>query len=166
MSRTTAQTRKMKSRLSEEIVLVHGVLTDTQPVDFDALGVAGAIDRLAFALREHGTEVILEAPHHWMVVDRRSAMLLYRAAQELLSNTYKFAGASTVTVRLASLSHAIQLKVTDDGSGFDERTASSARHGGMGLRLLRIAVGAAGGETAVNSGPGAGTCVTVKLPLD
>lgn len=145
---------------------MRGVLTDTRPVDFDALGVAGAIDRLAFALRERGTEVFLEAPHHWMEVDRKCAMLLYRAAQELLSNIYKFAAASSVTVRLASLSHAVQLKVTDDGGGFDEHTASSGRHGGMGLRLLRLAVGAAGGEMTVDSRPATGTCVTIRLPLD
>ena len=145
---------------------MRGVLTDTRPVDFGALGVAGAIDRLAIALRERGTEVRLETPHHWMEVDRQAAMLLYRAAQELLSNIYKFAEASAVTVRLACVSHAVQLKITDDGGGFDEHAARSGRHAGMGLRLLRLAVGTAGGDMAVESSPGAGTCVTITLPLE
>ena len=59
-----------------------------------------------------------------MEVDRKSATLLYRAAQELLSNVHKFANASAVTIRLGCLSHPalcheVQLKVTDDGAGFD-----------------------------------------------
>jgi two-component system, NarL family, sensor histidine kinase UhpB len=155
----------MKSLLSDEVVAVRGVLTDTQPVDFDALGVAGAIDRITFPLRERGTTVRLETPHHWMEVDRQAAILLYRAAQELLSNIYKFAEASAVTVRLACVSHAIQLKVTDDGGGFDVTAASSGRHTGMGLHLLRLAVGTACGEMTVDSSA-TGTCVAITLPLD
>jgi two-component system sensor histidine kinase UhpB len=156
----------MKSSLSGDVLVVRGVLTDTRPVDFDALGVAGAIDRLTLPLRERGTKVRLETPHHWMEVDRQAAMLLYRAAQELLSNIYKFAEASAVTVRLACVNHAVQLKVTDDGGGFDERAASTGRHTGMGLRLLHLAVGTAGGKMTVDSSAATGTCVTITLPLD
>ena len=160
----------MKSVSSDEVVAVRGVLTDTHPVDFYALGVAGAIDRLTLPLRERGTVVQLEAPHHGMEVDRKCATLLYRAAQELLSNVYKFANASAVTIRLGCLSHPalcheVQLKVTDDGAGFDAEAATQGRHSGMGLRLMRLAVETAGGHMTVDSSA-AGTCVNVTLPLD
>jgi two-component system NarL family sensor kinase len=105
-----------------------------------------------------------------MEVDRQSATLLYRAAQELLSNVYKFAQASAVTLRLGCVSqgmgHGVQLKVTDDGRGFDVRTAMTGRHTGMGLRLMRVAVVLAGGEIIINSSATSGTCVTITLPLD
>lgn len=156
----------MKSLLSDEVVAVRGVLTDTHPVDFYALGVAGAIDRITLPLRESGTMVRLETPHHGMEVDRESAVLLYRAAQELLSNIYKFAEASAVTVRLGCVNHAVQLKVTDDGGGFDVPAATSGRHAGMGLRLMRLAVGLAGGQMSIESSAAIGTCVTITLPLD
>lgn len=160
----------MKSLLSDDVVAVRGVLTDTHPVDFHVLGVAGAIDRLALPLRERGTTVHLDVPHHGMEVDRQSATLLYRAAQELLSNVYNFAQASAVTVRLGcvtqGMGHAVQLKVTDDGGGFDAPAAMIGRHSGMGLRLMRAAVGLAGGEMNINSSAAAGTCVTIRLPLD
>lgn len=155
----------MKSLLSDEVAAVRGVLTDTHPVDFHALGVAGAIDRVALPLRKRGTAVRLETPHHGMEVDRQSAELLYRAAQELLSNVYKFADASAVTVRLGCVSHAVQLKVTDDGGGFDVQAATRGRHSGMGLRLMRLAVDAAGGGMTIDSSA-TGTCVTITLPLD
>jgi two-component system NarL family sensor kinase len=159
----------MKSLHSDEVVAVRGVLTDTHPVDFHALGLTGAIDRLALPLRNRGTAVQLEPPHHGMEVDRKTATLLYRAAQELLSNVYKFAQASAVTVRLGcvthGMNHGVQLKVTDDGGGFDVPAAMVGRHTGMGLRLMRMAVGLAGGEVIIDSSA-AGTCVTVTLPLD
>ena len=160
----------MKSLLSDDVVAVRGVLTDTHPIDFHALGLTGAIDRLTAPLRKRGTLVHLETPHHGMEVDRESATLLYRAAQELLSNVYKFAQASAVTVRLGcvthGMSHGVQLKVTDDGGGFDVPAAMVGRHNGMGLRLMRMAVGLAGGEVIIDSAAAAGTCVTVTLPLD
>lgn len=160
----------MKSLLSDEVVAVRGVLTDTHPVDFHVLGVTGAIDRLTLPLRERGTVVHLDAPHHWIEVDRESATLLYRAAQELLSNVHKFAQASAVTVRLGcvtqGMSHGVQLKVTDDGGGFDVPAAMTGRHSGTGLRLMRVVVGLAGGEMTIDSSAAAGTCVTITLPLD
>lgn len=160
----------MKSLRSDEVVAVRGVLTDTHPVDFYTLGVAGAIDRLTLPLRERGTVVHMEAPHHGMEVDRKCATLLYRAAQELLSNVYKFAHASAVTIRLGCLSHPplcheVQLKVTDDGTGFDVQAATQGRHSGMGLRLMRLAVETAGGHMVIDSSS-AGTCVNITLPLD
>ncbi|WP_395398350.1 sensor histidine kinase [Arthrobacter sp. UC242_113] len=161
----------MKSLTSDDVVAVRGVLTDTHPVDFYALGVAGAIDRLALPLRERGITVHLEAPHHGMEVDRKSATLLYRAAQELLSNIHKYADASSVTVRLCCVcrsgdNHAVQLRVTDDGGGFDVEAATHGRHSGMGLRLMSLAVGSARGRMAIESSPATGTRVTVTLPLD
>jgi two-component system sensor histidine kinase UhpB len=160
----------MKSLLSDEVVAVRGILTDTHPVDFHVLGVTGAIDRLTLPLRARGTVVHLDTPHHGMEVDRKSATLLYRAAQELLSNVYKFAQASAVTVRVCcvtqGLSHGVQLKVSDDGRGFDVPAAMIGRHTGMGLRLMQAAVVLAGGEMIIDSSAATGTRVTVTLPLD
>lgn len=75
-----------------------------------------------------------------------------------------------MTVRLGcvtqSMSHGVQLKVTDDGRGFDVPAAMIGRHTGMGLRLMRAAVVLAGGEIIIDSSAAAGTCVTITLPLD
>ncbi|WP_354257817.1 ATP-binding protein [Arthrobacter sp. OAP107] len=161
----------MESMQSDGVVAVHGVLTDLHQVDFYVLGVAGAINRLTLPLRERGVAVRMETPHHGMEVNRDSALLLYRAAQELLSNIHKFAEASAVTVRLCCVcktgaSHGVQLQVSDDGVGFDALTVSHGRHTGMGLQLMRLAVDAAGGGVTVLSSASEGTCVTVTLPLD
>lgn len=166
MPRTHAHSGTMTSEPGAEVVAVHGVLTDTHPVDFEVLGVAGAIDRLALPLRERGTEVHLETPHHGMDVDRQSALLLYRAAQELLSNIFNFAEASAVTVRLDCVSHAVQLQVIDNGGSFDVPAGASGRNTGVGLRHLRHAVGLAGGEMTIDSSTASGSCVTITLPLD
>ncbi|MGZ4659972.1 MAG: sensor histidine kinase [Arthrobacter sp.] len=149
-----------------EATAVRGIITDRHPVDFHALGLAGCIDRLAAPLRQQGTAVLWETPHHGIEVPADCASLLYHAAQEALSNAYKYARATGITVRLAAVNHGIRLTVTDDGVGFDRQVRAGNSQHGFGLFLMSIAVEEAGGITTIDSAPGHGTCVTVTLPLD
>ena len=101
-----------------------------------------------------------------MVMLRQTSCYI-RASRVVTMHTVRV---TAVTVRLGcvthGMSHGVQLKVTDDGGGFDVPAAMIGRHTGMGLRLMRVAVGLAGGEVIIVSSAGAGTCVTVTLPLD
>ncbi|WP_028265480.1 sensor histidine kinase [Arthrobacter sp. MA-N2] len=150
----------------DEVTAINGVITDRHPGDLHALGLAGCIDRLAAPLRREGTAVHWETPHHGIEISSRSASLLYQAAQEALSNAFKYAHAHDITIRLAAIYHGIRLTVTDNGIGFDSQATPAGAHHGFGLRLMTIAVNEVGGEVSVVSSPGNGTCVTVTLPLD
>jgi len=130
--------------------------------DFHALGLVGCIDRLAGPLRAKGAELRWEMPRHRFDITTVSAELLYRAAEEILSNTAKYADATTVTIRLSAIFHGLRLAISDNGAGFD----SSRSFAGSGLAMMRSAVQAAGGNTLIDSAPGAGTRVTVTVPLD
>jgi signal transduction histidine kinase len=149
-----------------EVAAIHGVITDQAPVDFHSLGLAGCIDRLAGPLREQVTTVRWETPHHGIEIPAGSAGLLYHAAQEALSNAFKFAAATELTVRLAAVHHGIRLTVADNGAGFDRNDHHGSRPQGFGLFLMSIAVHEAGGTATIDTAPGKGTCVTVTLPLD
>jgi signal transduction histidine kinase len=140
----------------EEVTDVGGVITDRQPVDFHRLGLAGCIDRLTAPLRHQGMCVHWETPHHGLEISASCASLLYRTAQEALSNTFRHAHATDVTVRLSAVFHGIRLTVADNGPGFE----------GTVLRTVSAAVQEAGGTIAVASTPGTGTAVTVTIPLD
>jgi two-component system, NarL family, sensor histidine kinase UhpB len=140
----------------EEVTDVGGVITDRQPLDFHRLGLAGCIDRLTAPLRRQGTCVHWETPRHGLEISASCASLLYRTAQEALSNTFRHAHATDVTVRLSAVFHGIRLTVADNGTGFE----------GTGLRTVSAAVQEAGGTIAVASTPGTGTAVTVTIPLD
>jgi signal transduction histidine kinase len=142
----------------EEVTDVGGVITDRQPVDFHRLGLAGCIDRLTAPLRRQGMCVHWETPHHGLEISASCASLLYRTAQEALSNTFRHAHATAVTVRLSAVFHGIRLTVADNGTG--------TRCQGAGLRTVSAAVQEAGGTVAVASTPGTGTAVTVTIPLD
>ena len=88
----------------------------------------------------------------------QSRLVLYRAAQEVLTNVAKHAAASTVTVELSEDAGGFTLRIEDDGQGFN--TSQS----GLGLRFVRERAEAIGGSCRVDSEPGSGTNVQVWLP--
>ncbi|GAB2755507.1 sensor histidine kinase [Sinomonas soli] len=93
--------------------------------------------------------------------------VLLRAAQASLANVWAHARASAAVVSLAYLDGEVTVDVFDDGVGFDP---AALPHGprpdgtGYGLRGLRHRVEEAGGALALESAPGEGTVVAVRLP--
>lgn len=91
---------------------------------------------------------------------------LLRAAQASLANVWAHAKASTAVVSLAYLDGEVTLDVFDDGTGFDTAVLPEEQRAdgsGFGLRGLRERVEGIGGTLAVESAPGEGTVVAVRL---
>ncbi len=89
-----------------------------------------------------------------------------RMLDELLSNVEQHAGARNVWVRLTLSSSAVTLAVRDDGGGFDRRWLDPwADDGHFGLLGARERASILGGHFDLQSSPGAGTEVTIDIPL-
>ena len=114
--------------------------------------------QIAVALRTPPEETRLPAPIE---------LLLYRVAQEALTNVAKHARAHHVDVELAVLDGQAFLCVADDGVGFEidrfRRTPSLA---GVGLLGMRERVAYYHGELDIRSRPNAGVRIRVAVPLD
>ncbi|MFF2345688.1 sensor histidine kinase [Pseudarthrobacter sp. NPDC058119] len=95
---------------------------------------------------------------------------LLRAAQASLANVREHARASIAVVSLAFLGTEVTMDVFDDGAGFDAEAAAGAAGAadgsGFGLRSLRERVAALNGTLAVESAPGEGTVVAIRLPVE
>ena len=87
---------------------------------------------------------------------------LYRVAQEALHNIVKHARASKVELRLARQANEIILEVHDNGKGFDP---AGPFPGHLGLRSMRERVTKIGGTLSIESVPGQGTCIEVRMPI-
>jgi PAS domain S-box-containing protein len=85
---------------------------------------------------------------------------LFRITIEALNNSLKHAQARNVKVTIRYEAAAVQINIADDGIGFDPRRA---RKGGMGLRTMRERADLLGGALEIQSSPGAGTSVTVRV---
>ena len=123
---------------------------------------------LGSALNDYLGQVEFEARVRFHLVDglasepcEPSRLVLYRAAQEALTNVAKHAAASTVTVALSEDPGGHCLRIEDDGRGF--RTAALGQRG-LGLRFVRERAEAIGGSCRVASKPGRGTNVRVWVP--
>lgn len=86
---------------------------------------------------------------------------LYRLLQESLSNIRKHAKATHVTIQLSGGKQEVELLVSDDGTGF--KCADNKK--GLGLTSMQERVRPLRGRVAIDSKPGVGTCVSVRIPL-
>ena len=86
---------------------------------------------------------------------------LYRIAQEALHNTVKHAHASKIELRLHQTREEVTLEVCDNGRGFD---AIASFPGHLGLHSMQERVTYLGGELRIESTPGQGTCIRVRVP--
>jgi len=94
--------------------------------------------------------------------------VLFQAVRELLVNVAKHAGASEVRILCECEKGWIRLRIVDDGEGFDPTISLSPNPttGGFGLMIVRARLGLVGGNLYIDSHAGAGTSVTITLPVN
>jgi len=116
---------------------------------------------------KHGiqTEVIDEGAPKTLNEDTKA--LLFRAVRELATNVVKHAQARTLTVTLGSRENELYLATVDDGKGFNcpVLTEQDFRQGGYGLFSIYERITYIGGTMTIDSSPGKGTQIMLRLPL-
>jgi signal transduction histidine kinase len=160
--------------VARSVQQVRNMSLDMRPPMLDDFGLAAALKwhlgRLA-ALRAGGDGQRLGAEVHFSAQTPGSRLppeleaACYRVAQEALTNVLRHAWARNVWVDLRQDEEGVELTVRDDGAGFDVAAARQrAVHGGsLGLLGMQERVELLGGTFAVESIPGDGTTVRLRL---
>jgi len=92
--------------------------------------------------------------------------MLFQAARELLFNVVKHAGVDRAELQLRRLpGDAIELVVSDRGAGMDSAQANKPQEGGFGLLSIRERIELLGGQMEIDSAPGQGTRMTLRVPM-
>jgi two-component system, NarL family, sensor kinase len=115
-----------------------------------------------FSDRE-GVAVALDIGDGFEAVPPEVALCLYRVAQESLRNVARHSGARRAVVTLAGVNGAIELRVADQGVGFDPGQARECR--GLGLVSMEERVKLMHGNFLLTTRPGAGTELRAQIPL-
>jgi len=164
------------ARLAGAMEIAARALNDTRelsrllrPPILDDLGLVPALSWLARTLRESaGLEVRVASEG----VDDRLAsdleILVFRVAQEALTNVLKHSGAASAAVLLRRRGGWLELEVADTGRGFDAASALDPARGGTagsGLRGMRDRLELFGGRLRLTSTPRAGTRLQAAVPL-
>jgi signal transduction histidine kinase len=91
---------------------------------------------------------------------------VYRVLQEALHNCEKHSGATRVKVTVRQLSKLLMLEVDDDGQGFElKENGMPLKPGGLGLLGIRERASLAGGTFVIDTAPGHGTRIALRIPL-
>jgi len=117
--------------------------------------------------KRHGIAALLQNDQHPKPLDVPTRIAAFRAVRELLHNVVKHAHASSVTVSMWRQGDYALVRVADNGVGFD---ASSTKmlptaEGRYGLFNIRERLSFVGGGACIQSEPGAGTQITLTVPV-
>ncbi len=146
---------------------VRRLALELRPPALDDLGLAAALDDIAQRYGEQlGIAVEFQARGTRGRLPAEVELVLYRVAQEALTNVAKHAAATAVAVDLDRGPFDVTLSVRDNGVGFDPRHAATDAPAGSGLGLFGMAerLALVGGGVSIWSHPGGGTEVFAFVP--
>lgn len=142
---------------------VRRVARELRPAALDDLGLQAALSALATDLDVRGGPVVRRTFGQGLPTLRPDVeLVVYRVAQEALTNVVRHAAAQRVELSLLRVGESVVLEVVDDGRGFDVAAASTEAAGLQGMvdraRLV-------GGSFEVAAAPGRGTMVRLGVPV-
>jgi two-component system sensor histidine kinase UhpB len=151
-----AETRSLANQAMRELL---SLARQLRPTTLDDLGLVAAIAGQIEQLRRSGLEAKLVSNGDFSDLDDDVQLVVYRVAQEALTNAARHSKAGQVAVRLHRAGDRVELEVADDGCGFAfEQSESGLGIGGMRERALLI-----GAELTIESRPGEGTTVRLSV---
>lgn len=166
LKRRIASTQRLVIR---SVAAVHEFARQLRPAMLDDLGLVPTL--LAYA-KDVGNRTGLRISLKTSPAGRIETLsgfkrtVLYRIAQEALANVVRHAEASEVKVVVQADANAVVMEIADNGKSFDvARVLGARRYRRLGILGMRERAEMAGGTFAIESAPGKGTTVRVRLPL-
>jgi signal transduction histidine kinase len=159
--------RQAEERLNAETQGLRQLMSELRPPVLDERGLAAAIRDYCEAFqRDTGIAVDLNA-QPISRLDASCETVLYRIVQEALTNVRRHSRASQVTVRIGETSDGVGVEVGDNGVGFEVTDGTVlAREGHFGILGMQQRAELSGGTWGIESAPGKGTTIRVRLPKD
>ena len=159
------QLAQIEDAVTDTISRLRGLLFRLEAAPVEQVGLGRAITRYITEVFPGGEPQTRVTSTITKELDGAMQIVLYRVAQEALSNVLKHAQAMHVTVTMADAVGGVQLTVIDDGIGFNPSEAiRHALPGHLGMRSMHERAVVAGGSLEVESKPGAGTTIRCWLP--
>ena len=141
---------------------VRGLARRLRPEVLDELGLLPALGHLCNRMSQRtGLVIVHQLPGRLPPIGDDAELVIYRVAQESLTNVVRHAGANRAEVRLAEVDGHVELSVTDDGVGCSDVRLDSAEGGMRGMRERAVLVG---GRLAVERAESGGTLVRLQVP--
>lgn len=153
--------------LNEQIQEIRRILYDLRPIILDNYGLIPAVESHIDNIQDKYSlpiDLVIEGEKERL--PSKIEVTLFRILQEALTNVIKHAGATGVKVRLSILENEAVLSVEDDGSGINTSPIDKPQlQNRLGLASIQERALLLGGNCTIDSRPGDGTRVIVKIPV-
>jgi len=143
---------------------IYRLVHDLRPAQLDDLGLVAALGYLADEAQRGGLPVKLIVAGDRQRLEPLVETVLFRIAQEALTNVTRHASASQAMISLSFETRQVRLALQDEGVGFNPDKSLKPPHG-WGLAGMRERAESVGGQFRIDSAPGRGTLVEVIVPL-
>jgi signal transduction histidine kinase len=167
LDRARLQLRQLEGMTVNAIGELGNLVADLRPSLLDDLGLNAALSWYKDQINQRdAVDVEFVTSGSPSRLPPEIEIVLFRIAQESLTNVVRHAQASQATMQLTVQDGLARLEIRDNGVGFDSSAVLEGETvGGLGLIGIRERVQLAGGDCQIQSTPGEGTIVTVEIPF-
>lgn len=143
------------------------IVRGLRPAILDQLGLVAAIERLVEEVRQAGTGTVEfdAVGFSGLRLNADLESTAFRIVQEAISNSVRHSSAKHLRVSLGVHKDTLELRVADNGKGFDVAAVLNGGTGSYGLLSIRERAMISGGRAEIQTSPDAGTIVSAHLPL-
>ncbi len=165
--RASEQFQQLQTITSSALEELRHLISDLRPSHLDDLGLVAALRWYVEQVSQRtDLKITFRTTGSAYRLPPELETTLFRIAQESLNNIVKHSGASHASLALDYDPYRVQLRVEDDGHGFD--TGAVLRPGAgraWGLIGIQERVELAGGHVSISSAPGKGTMIVASIPM-
>lgn len=155
----------LRALIDDTEISVREICAELRPPVLDYAGLPAALEQYAHRFRNRtGIEVDFVCSGDEDRLESSVESTLFRVFQEALTNCAKHADAKSVKIALSMEKGCVMLSIADDGTGMDLPSMQSSKNiQGLGLLNMREMVELSGGHFSIESLPGKGTQIAVRL---
>lgn len=156
--------RDVRYLIQDSLAEVRRIIYDLRPMALDDLGLVPALRKYLQTVEERtGMTIYFRELSTAMRLPPHVEIALFRLIQEAVQNTSKHAEADMIRVNLEVRNDFVTALIKDNGKGFETDKSKENSFGIVGMKERVLALN---GEMRVQSEPGKGTTVIIKIPLE
>lgn len=172
MDRDEAQARQEVEQAREAVMRVgkdlRGLLFTLRPLTLETQGLSAALKQYEQRLRENdGVPISIQPGNFGTELDPNVAGTVFAVIEEAVNNARKHAQGSPIQVNVNQQNNTLAAAISDEGPGFDTNIVNTnyTARGSLGMVNMRDRARLVEGQLNIESTPGKGTRITLRVPL-
>ena len=156
----------LHQEFSDTLETIHDLILELRPKVLDEKGLVGALRHYT---REYGNKINVGVnldldDINGVELNHETATSIFRIVQEAITNTAKYADASEISITAKQQNDNLLFIIEDDGDGFNVDEVASNGRKSLGLFGMKERATLIGGNLLIDSSPGLGTTVYLRVP--